>query len=261
MKNFLICFLLVLLGSCASITSYQLPSNFELIGNSGGFIKIIARAESSGYLVKESGIDYEILGLPYVLESNEQEVLGLNVSIKAIDYGESRITIENNALVNLNIADQKRASSEALKVRQIVKNRSQQRDFNFDFVTPVKNFITSGYGKKRFINGSPRAPHLALDIDGFEGDPVVAPKPGKVVLAEEHFYSGKFMILDHGGGLFTSYSHLSAVAVDLGSEVNTGDLIGSIGSTGRVTGPHLHWVVYLNGNRINPELLVNLESY
>ena len=251
----------MLLGSCASITSYQLPSNFELIGNSGGFIKIIARAESSGYLVKESGIDYEILGLPYVLESNEQEVLGLNVSIKAIDYGESRITIENNALVNLNIADQKRASSEALKVRQIVKNRSQQRDFNFDFVTPVKNFITSGYGKKRFINGSPRAPHLALDIDGFEGDPVVAPKPGKVVLAEEHFYSGKFMILDHGGGLFTSYSHLSAVAVDLGSEVNTGDLIGSIGSTGRVTGPHLHWVVYLNGNRINPELLVNLESY
>ena len=261
MKNFLICFLLVLLGSCASITSYQLPSNFELIGNSGGFIKIIARAESSGYLVKESGIDYEILGLPYVLESNEQEVLGLNVSIKAIDYGESRITIENNALVNLNIADQKRASSEALKVRQIVKNRSLQRDFNFDFVTPVKNFITSGYGKKRFINGSPRAPHLALDIDGFEGDPVVAPKPGKVVLAEEHFYSGKFIILDHGGGLFTSYSHLSAVAVDLGSEVNTGDLIGSIGSTGRVTGPHLHWVVYLNGNRINPELLVNLESY
>ncbi len=261
MKNFLICFLLVLLGSCASITSYQLPSNFELIGNSGGFIKIIARAESSGYLVKESGIDYEILGLPYVLESNEQEVLGLNVSIKAIDYGESRITIENNALVNLNIADQKRASSEALKVRQIVKNRSPQRDFNFDFVTPVKNFITSGYGKKRFINGSPRAPHLALDIDGFEGDPVVAPKPGKVVLAEEHFYSGKFMILDHGGGLFTSYSHLSAMAVDLGSEVNTGDLIGSIGSTGRVTGPHLHWVVYLNGNRINPELLVNLESY
>lgn len=91
----------MLLGSCASITSYQLPSNFELIGNSGGFIKIIARAESSGYLVKESGIDYEILGLPYVLESNEQEVLGLNVSIKAIDYGESRITIENNALVNL----------------------------------------------------------------------------------------------------------------------------------------------------------------
>ena len=145
MKNFLICFLLVLLGSCASITSYQLPSNFELIGNSGGFIKIIARAESSGYLVKESGIDYEILGLPYVLESNEQEVLGLNVSIKAIDYGESRITIENNALVNLSIADQKRASSEALKVRKIVKNRSPQRDFNFEFVTPVKNFITSGW--------------------------------------------------------------------------------------------------------------------
>ena len=261
MKNFLICFLLVLLGSCASITSYQLPSNFELIGNSGEFIKIIARAESSGYLVKESGIDYEILGLPYVLESNEQEVLGLNVSIKAIDYGESRITIENNALVNLSIADQKRASSEALKVRQIVKNRSPQRDLNFDFVTPVKNFITSGYGRKRFINGSPRSPHLALDIDGFEGDPVVAPKPGKVVLAEEHFYSGKFMILDHGGGLFTSYSHLSAWTVDIGSEVNTGDLIGSIGSTGRVTGPHLHWVVYLNGNRINPELLVDLESY
>ena len=102
------------------------------------------------------------------------------------------------SLVNLSIADQKRASSEALKVRKIVKNRSPQRDFNFEFVTPVKNFITSGYGKKRFINGSPRAPHLALDIDGFEGDPVVAPKSGKVVLAEEHFYSGKFMVVGDG---------------------------------------------------------------
>jgi len=261
MKNFLILSQAILLTSCVSFDKYQDNVKKTVTGDSGGYIKIPARYNSAGYLIKSFGSDYEILGLPYVIEDIDQEVLGLNVSIKAIDYGESRITIENNALVNLSIVDQKRASSEALKVRKIVKNRSPQRDFNFEFVTPVKNFITSGYGKKRFINGSPRAPHLALDIDGFEGDPVVAPKSGKVVLAEEHFYSGKFMILDHGGGLFTSYSHLSAWAVDLGSEVNAGDLIGSIGSTGRVTGPHLHWVVYLNGNRINPELLVDLESY
>ena len=84
---------------------------------------------------------------------------------------------------------------------------------------------------------------------------------GTVVLVDEHFYSGKFIVLDHGGGLFTSYSHLNKWLVEEGDSILKSQKIGEIGSTGRVTGPHLHWVVYLNKNRINPELLVKLEQF
>jgi len=181
--------------------------------------------------------------------------------MQPVDYGESRITITNNSLVNLSPEDQARASAEAIKVNQAVKQVTEQTDFNFDFFPPVQNFITSGYGKKRFINGNPRSPHLALDIDGYEGDPIYAPKAGVVVIAEEHFYGGKMMLINHGGGLFTSYSHMSDWIAEEGDYVEAKELIGKVGSSGRVTGPHLHWVVYLNGNRINPELLVDLQYY
>ena len=102
---------------------------------------------------------------------------------------------------------------------------------------------------------------MALDIDGNEGDAIYAPKAGVVVIAEEHFYSGKMMLINHGGGLFTSYSHMSDWAAKEGDYVKAKELIGKVGSSGRVTGPHLHWVVHLNGNRINPELLVDLQYY
>ena len=169
--------------------------------------------------------------------------------------------ISTNSLVNLSPEDQARANAEAIKVNQAVKQVTEQTDFNFDFFPPVQNYITSGYGKKRFINGNPRSPHLALDIDGNEGDPIYAPKAGVVVIAEEHFYSGKMMLINHGGGLFTSYSHMSDWVAEEGDYVEAKELIGKVGSSGRVTGPHLHWVVYLNGNRINPELLVDLQYY
>jgi murein DD-endopeptidase MepM/ murein hydrolase activator NlpD len=80
-----------------------------------------------------------------------------------------------------------------------------------------------------------------------------------VVLAENHFYGGNKVVLDHGGGLFTAYSHMSEIKVRLEDVVEKGSLIGFSGMTGRVTGPHLHWEVFLNGNRINPELLIDLE--
>ena len=78
-------------------------------------------------------------------------------------------------------------------------------------------------------------------------------------MAEQHFYGGNKIILDHGGGLFTAYSHLNEFEVDQGDIVIQGDIIGYVGMTGRVTGPHLHWEVYLNEERINPELLIDLK--
>tara|TARA_B100001939_G_scaffold33098_1_gene25730 strand:+ start:2229 stop:3023 length:795 start_codon:yes stop_codon:yes gene_type:complete len=253
-------FLSICLVSCTTFIREQYASPIQLVGNSGEYI-ILPTKTGTGYLIKNREGNKEVLGLPYVTEEELIIIAGKEILMQPVDYGESRITITNNSLVNLSPEDQARANAEAIKVNQAVKQVTEQTDFNFDFFPPVQNYITSGYGKKRFINGNPRSPHLALDIDGYEGDPIYAPKAGVVVIAEEHFYSGKMMLINHGGGLFTSYSHMSDWVAKEGDYVEAKELIGKVGSSGRVTGPHLHWVVYLNGNRINPELLVDLQYY
>ena len=257
----LVSFLLVgFMFSCTTLIKERYAEPLPMVGNSGEYIVLPANSDG-GYIINTAAGKRAVHGLPYVIEEELIDLAGHEILMQPVDYGESRITITNNSLVNLSPEDQARANAEAIKVNQAVQLRTPQNDFNFDFYSPVNNYITSGYGKKRFINGNPRSPHLALDIDGFDGDPIVAPKAGRVVMAEEHFYSGKMMLIDHGGGLFTSYSHMSAWVAQEGDFVGAKDLIGRIGSTGRVTGPHLHWIVYLNGNRINPELLVDLEYY
>lgn len=248
------------LSSCTMLVKENYATPIQLVGDSGGYLILDANA-GEGYLIKTGKGNKKVFGLPYVTKEEMIILAGKEILMQPVDYGESRITITNNSLVNLSPEDQARANAEAVKVKQAVKKITPQRDFNFNFYPPVDNYITSGYGKRRFINGNPRSPHLALDIDGYEGDPIYAPKAGVVVIAEEHFYSGKMMLINHGGGLFTSYSHMSDWVAEEGDYVEAKELIGKVGSSGRVTGPHLHWVVYLNGNRINPELLVDLQYY
>ncbi len=103
----------------------------------------------------------------------------------------------------------------------------------------------------------PRSPHMALDIAAREGTSIFSPSAGKVILVGDFFYGGKYALLDHGMGLLTSYSHMSRVNVKEGMVIKKGKEIGLVGSSGRVTGPHLHWTVYLNKERVNPELFLN----
>jgi len=116
----------------------------------------------------------------------------------------------------------------------------------------------TGFGLKRIINGDPRAPHTGVDFSVPAGTPVHAANAGLVVLAEEHFFGGRSLVLDHGEGLYTMYFHLQESLVQRGQRVTQGELIGRVGSTGRATGPHLHWGVRLYGARINPEDLLRL---
>ena len=95
-----------------------------------------------------------------------------------------------------------------------------------------------------------------MDLSGAIGTPIVAPLKGKVVLVGDYFYTGLTVILDHGYGLFSSYAHMSEIQAQLGDFLEQSDQIGKVGSTGRVTGPHLHWTVYFDGNKVNPESLI-----
>jgi murein DD-endopeptidase MepM/ murein hydrolase activator NlpD len=124
------------------------------------------------------------------------------------------------------------------------------------FMMPVAMQVSSPFGYRRVINGIPRAPHTGVDLRAPMGTEVVAANNGRVVLLGDFFFTGKSVVLDHGGGLYTLYFHFSDFKVEEGAEVHKGDVIGLSGMTGRVTGPHLHWSARLNGARIDPFELI-----
>ena len=129
------------------------------------------------------------------------------IFIQNKDFGESRITITNNALVNLSDEDKDRTIRESKIINKALQTYSKKMKPTFSFISPVDGIISSRYGKKRFINNSPRSPHLALDIAAPEGTKVLSPEDGKVILIGNFFYSGNYLIIDHGP---VSYTHLRA---------------------------------------------------
>jgi murein DD-endopeptidase MepM/ murein hydrolase activator NlpD len=117
---------------------------------------------------------------------------------------------------------------------------------------------TGGFGLRRVINGQRRSPHAGYDWAAPRGTPVVAANAGRVALVAEHFFSGRLVVLDHGLGLFTHYYHLDETRVTAGAPVTRGQPIGTVGATGRATGPHLHLGVTLGGARVDPLALLGL---
>jgi len=127
------------------------------------------------------------------------------------------------------------------------------------FVRPLQSRVTSGFGQGREFNGTIRSRHLGVDLDGTTGTPVHAANRGVVALVGDFYYSGNVVYLDHGNGLVTAYMHMSRVEVARGDTVAAGQVIGRVGATGRVTGPHLHWTARYGRVAVNPLSLVALD--
>lgn len=125
------------------------------------------------------------------------------------------------------------------------------------FILPSAGKVEPNFGEKRIFNNKPRSSHGGVDISGIQGSPVRASNSGKVVLASNLYFAGKTVIIDHGLGVFTLYCHFSNIKVKRGDLVKKGEVIGEIGATGRVTGPHLHWGVKVFGSRVDPFSLLN----
>ena len=107
-------------------------------------------------------------------------------------------------------------------------------------------------GSRTILNGQPRSPHSGADFNSPAGTPIKAPNAGRVVLAGDRYFTGNTVMIDHGLTMFSLFAHLSEIDVHAGDSVKAGDVVGKVGSTGRVTGPHLHWSVRLNGARVDP---------
>ncbi|MGH9368283.1 MAG: M23 family metallopeptidase, partial [Thermoanaerobaculia bacterium] len=154
-----------------------------------------------------------------------------------------------------------RIREERERVAQVWETGEARRLWAGPFRDPVEAPAGSNFGARRVFNGQPRSRHTGVDFAAPAGAPVTAPAPGRVALAEVHYFSGGTVILDHGGGLFTTYFHLSRLDVREDEPVETGDRIGAVGATGRATGPHLHWGARLRGARIDPLTLRWLPSW
>jgi murein DD-endopeptidase MepM/ murein hydrolase activator NlpD len=168
-------------------------------------------------------------------------------------YTEQRLTIENKAMVTPPPETLARIRAESVRQKALYNTFAQSADLSDGFKLPLQGITTSLFGHRRFFNDQPRSPHSGLDIAADTGTPVSAAASATVTLADELYFNGNTLFLDHGQGLITMYCHLSELLVEEGDQVTQGDVIGLVGATGRVTGPHLHWSVSLNGYRIDPE--------
>jgi murein DD-endopeptidase MepM/ murein hydrolase activator NlpD len=153
----------------------------------------------------------------------------------------------------------KRANEERDQLRHIFDQVTPEKLWTRKFRVPLDG-VTSGsnFGKRRILNGQPGSPHGGVDFPATTGTPVHAAQSGRVALAQELFFSGNTVVVDHGLGIYTFYGHLSAIDVKVGDTVDSGQVLGKVGATGRVTGPHLHWGLTVERARVNPLQLVQL---
>lgn len=171
-------------------------------------------------------------------------------------YPEERLTVSKK-FDSLNAKELKRYRRERKLINKALATNTPKRLWARPFVRPAVGAITSEYGIRRFFNKKPKSPHGGVDLDGEKGDPVVAASDGVVVLTGDFFFSGGSIFIDHGQGVVTMYFHLSKVDVQAGDVVKAGQLIGKIGSSGRVTGPHLHFGLKILGQTVDPMPMVD----
>jgi murein DD-endopeptidase MepM/ murein hydrolase activator NlpD len=151
----------------------------------------------------------------------------------------------------------KRENAQIAAARQ---RNTPRQDFLQTWIWPAKGPVSGVYGSQRILNGEPRTPHFGLDIAAPTGSPVMAPVDGEVTLAEKDIYfTGGTIIIDHGMGINSAYSHLQSVTVKVGQHVKQGQQIGTVGATGRATGPHLDWRLNWFDVRLDPQRLLPKE--
>lgn len=163
----------------------------------------------------------------------------------------------NPKRIKLSAKDQKRANAEQLILNKIYASSPNAFQFEQAFASPMSSHVTSVYGTKRVYNKQKKGQHLGIDFRAAIGDKVPAANAGKVVLADDLFYTGWTVIIDHGMDIFTVYGHLSKPLVEAGQIVQRGQLIGLSGNTGRTSGPHLHWGVKVQGQYIDGFVLID----
>ncbi len=185
----------------------------------------------------------------------QTKVLKKQVTLRAVRYPVQHLSVPKKMVTPPEeVLD--RIRRESAMVQKALAGSYPGRLWEIPFVPPLEGAVTSPYGTTRTMNGVKKGIHTGVDLRAAMGTPVVAPAGGVVVLADDLYFAGKCVYIDHGRGVFSVMMHLSEIAVSTGDRVRSGDLVGKTGCSGRVTGPHLHFGVRVHGKWVNPLPLV-----
>jgi murein DD-endopeptidase MepM/ murein hydrolase activator NlpD len=181
-----------------------------------------------------------------------------SIAVRSRPFSQQRLTLPA-PMVDLSPENERRAEREAARLRALYRSMTPERLWSGPFARPVGGDLPgNGFGSRRIINGQPRMPHSGVDFAAERGATVAASNRGRVALVGDFFFAGRLVVLDHGLGLYTLYFHLERADVREGALVERGEPIGIVGSTGRATGPHLHWGAQLGASRVDPMALLSL---
>lgn len=218
-------------------------------------------------IVQEAGQRYALVGLPLDLALGEYPVRlyqqqnlieQRTIVLQAYPYKVQRLTVKDQSKVTPDPAQLERYGREATEQKAVYTSFNPILGNEFPrFIKPTAGRLSDSFGFKRFFNGEPRSPHSGMDIAAPTGQPVIAPAGGTVLQTNDYFFNGQTVMIDHGQGIISMLCHLSRIDVKIGDQVSQSQRIGLVGSTGRVTGAHLHWTLSLNDARVDPKLVLS----
>jgi murein DD-endopeptidase MepM/ murein hydrolase activator NlpD len=242
------------------------PGGVAVVGLGPAPAMPIARLDGERVLVAGDTSEWlAVVGIPLDTRAGEKldlvveraggarEIIALAIEPK--QYETQRLTVQPGQ-VELSAENLARHRRERAHLQTVRKTWTEQAPESMLLLPPCDGRRSSSFGLRRYFNDQPRSPHNGMDIAAPTGTPVVAAGAAEVLDAGNYFFAGNTVILNHGRGFLTLYAHLSAIDARIGERIAAGTLIGRVGATGRVTGPHLHFSVYLNTVAVDPELFL-----
>jgi len=237
---------------------------FKLPGAPDSSPPVVSYAGKPVLVARQAGGWLAIVGVALDTEPGDYAVDALRVGggeeklpfkVIAKTYAVQQLKVPPSQ-VNLSPEDEARVARESANVRAALDTFTTNAPTTLRLLQPVPGRRSSSYGLRREFNGESRKPHSGMDIAAPVGTPILAPLAGRVVDVGSYFFNGNNVMVDHGQGLVTMYCHLSKIRVEVGQQLKRGEVLGEVGATGRVTGPHLHWGVALNGALVDPALFL-----
>jgi hypothetical protein len=282
-RNHSLFILTLLAGLLAPNISYSYTIDYPIVVDRGGIYVITVSGDENVSSVKgvfskrnvcfnptgAPGVFSGLLGVHIVASTGKEPlvIIGTTRNGKTESYmiyltvRETSFSVESlsvdDKFVAFDGATKERIHRENAELSDAISIETPQRLWTKPFIKPCLGPITGTFGLTRFFNGKPSFPHMGIDISANTGEPVTASNDGKVALILDTYMGGLTLLIDHGQGLYTFYCHLSGVLVRVGDTVRQGKPVALVGATGRVTGAHLHFGVFLNHHLVNPDELIN----